>query len=66
MKNQGQLLIILLLSALLITSLDACQKKREQRAQPANIDSSDYQIKYAKGFDIQYFDNYKKLIVKSP
>jgi iron complex transport system substrate-binding protein len=25
-----------------------------------------HQIKYAKGFDIQYFDGYKKLIIKTP
>ena len=66
MKNQGQLLIILLLSALLITTLDACQKKGKPNTEPTKITSSDYQVRYAKGFDIQYFDEYKKLIVKSP
>ena len=67
MKNTSQLAIVLLFSALLAFPFNACRQKRKQEGGKAEvINSSTYTIKYAKGFDIQYFDTYKKLIIKSP
>ncbi|MFY0604488.1 MAG: ABC transporter substrate-binding protein [Flavobacteriaceae bacterium] len=43
----------------------ACKENSAYKKAEKNINSS-LQIKYAKGFDIQYFKNYKKLIIKSP
>lgn len=66
MKNKVQLLIILLVTVLLVAVTNACKKRGKEPVEQTKIYSSDYKIKYAKGFDIQYFENYKKLVIKSP
>jgi len=50
----------IILSLLLLIS--ACKTEKKE------VDIQEYQtlIKYAKGIDIQMFENYKKLIIKSP
>lgn len=48
-----------------ISLLIACQPqstKKELIEKP----KQSFQVKYAKGFDIQHFDDYKKLIIKTP
>jgi len=50
---------------LLLISFFSC--KKEQTKQITNLkQQATNNIKYASGFDIQYFKNYKKLIIKSP
>lgn len=55
---------------LLFTALLFCFHACEEKRNPAKIDKinieSKYSIKYAQGFDIQYYNGYKKLIIKSP
>ncbi|MDY7394219.1 ABC transporter substrate-binding protein [Aureibaculum sp. 2210JD6-5] len=51
---------LLILSLLLF--LNAC---KQEKTSPVNNNTNTL-IKYSKGFDIQIFDNYKKLIIKSP
>jgi len=53
-------LVILLIS----TFLFSC--KNEKKTNLSKIIKPASSIKYAKGFDIQYFDNFKKLIIKAP
>ena len=55
-----KLLKIIFLSIFLV--IFSC-KKENNTIKSNYIKSS---IKYAKGFDIQYFDNYKKIVIKSP
>jgi len=47
---------------LLLFSCENDEKKRSPNLQAIPASS----IKYAKGFDIQYFNDYKKLIIKTP
>ncbi len=53
--------------ALLICSflLISCQPKKAQK-EVFKKSKQSFQVKYAKGFDIQYFDSYKKLTIKTP
>ena len=44
----------------------SCNKTKRKEDLFIKTDSSKTSIKYAKGFDIQIFDTYKKLIIKSP
>ncbi|NNC70938.1 MAG: ABC transporter substrate-binding protein, partial [Flavobacteriaceae bacterium] len=53
-----QVLLILLAISLVI----ACKKENEEGVKMEQKSN----IKYAKGFDIQHFENYSKLIIKSP
>jgi iron complex transport system substrate-binding protein len=66
MKKEGHLIKLVLLSVLLIVVAEACQQQRKKEVSLEKLNSSDYKIRYAKGFDIQYFEDYKKLIIKSP
>jgi len=66
MKNLGQFLIILLLLALLLASTDACKKAHTEVVEKKSYTSTNYKVKYAKGFDIQHHKYYIKLIIKSP
>jgi len=58
-----QYLIPFLLLILVFTS---CKKEKENNKNTNQNKSSYSLIKYAKGFDIQVFDTYKKLIIKTP
>lgn len=57
MKPQNLLLLFLLIAATI-----SCKKEEKKESEVQQKAS----IKYAKGFEIQYFKNYKKLIIKSP
>ena len=58
-----QYLIPFLLLILVFTS---CKKEKENNKNTDQNKSSYSLIKYAKGFDIQVFDTFKKLIIKTP
>lgn len=62
MKFKTNSAFLLLFISLLWSS---CQHKKEKESDILNIKQK-HEIKYAKGFDIQYFDKYKKLIIKAP
>ena len=57
-------LLIYILSILLF-SFASCETKKTEKDVTSEYESS-HQIKYAKGFDIQYFEKYKKLTIKAP
>ena len=57
-----KLFLKLFILSILLTN---CKPKNSSSIQQEQNKQS-LQIKYAKGFDIQYFKNYKKLIIKSP
>jgi iron complex transport system substrate-binding protein len=57
MKLQNILLFFLLVSIFV-----SCKTEQKQTVFKENKTS----IKYAKGFEIQYFDGYKKIIIKAP
>ena len=66
MKLSRRLRIVLPLFVSFASLLLSCNKEgKEARSEKEKI-STDYRVKYAKGFDIEYFDSYKKLIIKSP
>jgi len=52
----------ILIIAILLCIIFSCKQEKKQ-SNTVEIQSS---LKYAKGFDIQVFDSYKKLIIKSP
>jgi len=52
----------ILLFFLLVSIVVSCKTEHKQ----AVLKEINTHIKYAKGFDIQYFDSYKKLIIKAP
>lgn len=57
-------LFLFTLSILLMAmGCDKVDKKKEDQPVKINTETS---VKYAKGFDIQLYDGYKKLIIKSP
>ena len=47
---------------LLVSISLSCKTEPKQ----AVLKENNTPIKYAKGFDIQYFDTYKKLVIKAP
>ena len=51
---------------LLIFFCTSCKRESVREKVNDQVISTDYKIKYAKGFEIQYVKNYKKLIIKSP
>jgi len=57
-------LLILFFGPVLMTF--SCGQPKNKTPIKSNIASFNSVIKYAKGFDIQVFDSYKKLIIKSP
>ena len=54
------------LRVLIIAVLCVTCKRNNNSNTNKSIAKKSIKIKYAKGFDIQYFKNYKKLIIKSP
>jgi iron complex transport system substrate-binding protein len=46
--------------------ISSCDKSKNRDQMTSKRESFNSVIKYAKGFDIQVFDTYKKLIIKSP
>jgi len=56
----------LLLSIVVLASFSSCKNEREMDQNSEIKISTDYKIKHAKGFDIQYFNSHIKLVVKSP
>ncbi len=58
-------LSLLLFSSILI-SFSSCENERKTDRIEEEIISTDYRVKYAKGFDIQYFESHINLIIKSP
>ncbi len=54
-----------IITFLLITLLFSCKNEPKKRSSEVK-NSSENNIKYAKGFDIQHFKNYTKLIIKAP
>ena len=55
-----------LLVSFLLICFFSCDKKKETSVSEKNSIESKYLIKYAQGFDLQYYNGYKKLIIKSP
>ena len=55
-----------LLLAMLFISFSSCDKKEKTSVLEKNSIESKYLIKYAQGFDLQYYNGYRKLIIKSP
>ncbi len=56
----------LLLFFSILASFSSCENERKPDRIVEKKRSTDYRIKYAKGFDIQYFKSNVKLIIKSP
>ena len=58
---------MILTGGLLLLSLgQSCSEKSGEKMEAVRTESSKDLVDYAKGFEIQCFENYKKLIVKSP
>lgn len=53
------------LLCILLVSFTSCEPKKSKNNENTTIKVIN-EIKHAKGFDIQYFDSFKKLIIKSP
>ena len=66
MRLSSHFRFFLLLLIVVPASISSCKNEREVDGNSETEISTDYKIKYAKGFDIQYFNSYKKLIIKSP
>ena len=66
MKLSRRLRIVLPLFVSFASLLLSCNKEGKEARSEKEGRSTDYRVKYAKGFDIEYFDSYKKLIIKSP
>ncbi|MBL4604985.1 MAG: ABC transporter substrate-binding protein [Flavobacteriaceae bacterium] len=62
MKINSFFALILCFSFIFLTSCDA-EKSKKSEISKLKVKS---QIRYAKGFDIQYFEKYKKLTIKHP
>lgn len=60
--------IFLGIGLILLTAVSFLSCTKEKKINHSDTKSTSYKslIKYAKGFDIQVFDTYKKLIIKSP
>lgn len=56
---------IALLAIVVICIFSACSKTSNEQDDTAEANDR-LQLKYAKGFDINYFDNYKSLIIYNP
>ena len=65
MKNSRIPIFYLILSGLLLTVISCNKPKKEIQVNQENNESQT-SIKYAKGFDIQIYKGYTKLIIKSP
>jgi len=55
-----------LLLPILFICFFSCDEKKETSVSEENKIKSKFLIKYAQGFDLQYYNGYKKLIIKSP
>lgn len=56
---------IVLVSCILLLSFTSCKSEKENNKAKSIIKVKS-KIRYAKGFDIQYFENYKKLTITQP
>lgn len=65
MKNCKIPLLHLILSGLFLVII-SCNKPKKKNITNQNITEAKTSIKYAKGFDIQIYKGYTKLIIKSP
>ncbi len=65
-KNQVFTLFKSMFILLTLTWFISCKKEVKENKIISNTDSFKSLIKHAKGFDIQIFETYKKLIIKSP
>lgn len=65
MKNKPNFLLILVFF-IFATAIFSCKKDLKNDPIPQENIAPESLIKYAKGFDIQVFEQYKKLIIKSP
>lgn len=65
MKNCKIPLLHLILSGLFLVII-SCNKPKKKNISNQNITEAKTSIKYAKGFDIQIYKGYTKLIIKSP
>lgn len=57
---------LLFFSLCLLWLFPSCEKRKKESIRSDKKNESNTSIKYAKGFDIQEFNGYKKLIIKSP
>lgn len=65
-KNRALSLFKNMLILLTLLWFISCNKEVKEDKISSNTDSFKSLVKYAKGFDIQVFETYKKLIIKSP
>jgi iron complex transport system substrate-binding protein len=66
MRHSSHFRFSFLLFISVLASISSCKNEREANRKSEAEILTDYKIKHAKGFDIQYFNSHKKLIVKSP
>lgn len=66
MRLSSPFRFFLLLLIVVPASISSCKNEREADGKSEIEISTDYKVRYAKGFDIQYFNSYKKLTIKSP
>ncbi len=66
MRFGSHILVLSLILLHVLATFSSCKREREADGDTGVEIATDYQIKYAKGFDIQYFKKYKKLTIKSP
>lgn len=66
MRLSSHFRFFLLLLIVLLASFSSCKNEGETDRNSETKISTDYKVRHAKGFDIQYFNSHKKLIIKSP
>ena len=66
MRFSSHFWLSLLLFFSILISFSSCENERKTDRIEEEIISTDYRVKYAKGFDIQYFESHINLIIKSP
>lgn len=66
MKTSSHFRVFLLIIVPTLIVLTSCKNEGKTNQIEENEILTEYRIKYAKGFDIQHFNSFKKLIIKSP
>ena len=66
MRLSSHFRFFLLLLIVVPASISSCKNEREADRKSEIEISTDFKIRHAKGFDIQYFNSHKKLTIKSP
>lgn len=66
MRFSSHFLFFLLFFVPLLVTFTSCKTERKTDPVSETEMSTKYEVKYAKGFDIEYYTTYKKLIIKSP